>query len=62
MSGKNVTASGLHQTGRWLYWVLLAVMVVPFDAILGEGHSFITPPVALFAGLAFALIFGILFP
>ncbi len=62
MSGKNVTASGLHQTGRWLYWVLLAVMVVPFDAILGEGHSFITPPVALFAGLAFALIFGIPFP
>lgn len=37
-------------------------MCVPFDAIFGEGESFITPAVALFIGLIFAFIFGIPFP
>ncbi|MBO4965514.1 MAG: putative sulfate exporter family transporter [Muribaculaceae bacterium] len=41
-----------------LYWVLLVLMFIPFAAFPGLGFS-ITPPVALFIGLAFALIFGI---
>lgn len=42
-----------------LYWVLLVLMIFPFDLILGKGNSLITPPVALFLGLVFAFIFGI---
>lgn len=62
MARQSSTQSPVTQTGRWLYWVLLALMCVPFDAIFGEGESFITPAVALFIGLIFAFIFGIPFP
>lgn len=41
-----------------LYWVLLAIMLFPFNLIPGIEVQLITPPVALFVGLAFALIFG----
>ncbi len=58
----SATSSPLRQAGRWLYWVLLLVMIIPFGAIPGIGKSWITPPVALFVGLAFAFIFGIPYP
>lgn len=58
----SATSSPLRQAGRWLYWVLMLVMIIPFGAIPGIGKSWITPPVALFVGLAFAFIFGIPYP
>lgn len=57
-SAKSLT----QRIGRPLYWILLLLMIFPFDMILGEGHQLITPPVALFLGLVFAFIFGIPFP
>jgi len=45
-----------------IYWILLVLMVIPFEYIPGIGKQLITPPVALFLGLAFAMIFGIPFP
>lgn len=45
-----------------LYWVLLVLMIFPFDLFFGDGRQFITPPVALFLGLAFAFTFGIPYP
>ncbi len=55
--------SGLTaKTGRTLYWILLAIMIFPFDLLLGDEYKFITPPVALFLGLAFAFTFGIPYP
>ena len=58
----SATSPPLSQAGRWLYWVLMLVMIIPFGAIPGIGKSWITPPVALFVGLAFAFIFGIPYP
>lgn len=55
---KSLTA----KIGAPLYWVLLVVMLFPFDIVFGEQYQFITPPVALFAGLIFAFIFGIPYP
>lgn len=48
--------------GPSIYWVLLALMIIPLDLILGEKYQLITPPVALFTGLVFAFIFGIPYP
>lgn len=45
-----------------LYWVLLVIMIFPFDLVFGEKYQFITPPVALFVGLLFAFVFGIPYP
>ncbi len=50
------TRTPLQQTGSWLYWVLLVIMLIPFGAIWGV--NVITAPVALFIGLVFAFIFG----
>lgn len=41
---------------KYLYWVLLALMFIPFKLI--SGATIITAPVALFIGLVFALFFG----
>lgn len=41
-----------------LYWILLAIMIFPFNIIPSVSGQLITPPVALFMGLAFALLFG----
>ncbi|MDE6577608.1 MAG: putative sulfate exporter family transporter [Muribaculaceae bacterium] len=60
MSPDNSTL--LQKIGRPLYWALLILSVVPFEIIPGIEHQIITPPVALFLGLAFAFIFGIPFP
>ena len=45
---------------KYFYWVLLALMFIPFKLICGA--SIITAPLALFIGLVFALIFGIPYP
>lgn len=45
---------------KYLYWVLLVLMFIPFKLILGS--TVISAPVALFVGLVFALIFGIPYP
>lgn len=42
-----------------LYIVLLIIMIFPFDLVFGLENAPITPPIALFLGLAFALTFGI---
>lgn len=52
----------VQKIGGPLYWVLLVIMVFPFDLVFGEQYQFITPPVALFLGLAFAFTFGIPYP
>ncbi len=46
--------------GKYLYWVLLVLMFIPFKLIFGS--TIISAPVALFVGLVFALIFGIPYP
>lgn len=50
----------LMNVGKYLYWVLLVLMFIPFELIFGS--TFISAPVALFLGLVFALIFGIPHP
>ena len=45
---------------KYLYWVLLVLMFIPFRLICGV--SVISAPVALFIGLVFALCFGIPYP
>lgn len=47
-------------TAKYLYWVLLVLMFIPFKLIFGT--TVITAPIALFVGLVFALIFGIPYP
>lgn len=56
------TQSALRQIAGPLYWALLVVCIFPFDLCFGTGKQFITPPAALFMGLAFAFIFGIPYP
>lgn len=53
-------SSPLRNAGKWLYWVLLVLMLVPFKAF--TGHEIISAPIALFLGLVFAFIFGIPHP
>lgn len=62
MEQTHTPQSILTKCGRWLYWILLALMAFPFDVVFGEGTSPVSPPVALFVGLIFAFIFGIPFP
>ena len=50
----------MEKIGKYLYWVLLILMFVPFQLILEK--SIISAPVALFLGLVFAFIFGIPYP
>lgn len=44
--------------GKALYWLLLVVMILPLRSIFGLDSEPISPPVALFVGLIFALYFG----
>jgi uncharacterized integral membrane protein (TIGR00698 family) len=62
MSNDLCNKSATESLGKVLYWILLIIMIFPFDLILGPGYQLITPPIALFMGLIFALIFGIPFP
>lgn len=54
------TKSGAQRAGRWLYWVLLVIMAIPLKAVFDL--EILTPPIALFTGLAFAFIFGVPYP
>ncbi len=45
---------------KYLYWILLVLMFIPFKLIFGV--TVISAPIALFIGLIFALIFGIPYP
>ena len=56
------SGTALSKTGAPLYWVLLIIMLFPFDLVFGEEYQFVSPPVALFTGLVFAFIFGIPYP
>lgn len=58
----NKQSSLFQSVGAYLYWVLLFIMIFPFDLVFGQKYQFITPPVALFMGLIFAFIFGIPYP
>lgn len=49
----------LSGVARPVYWVLLLLMIFPFEYIPGIETRLISPPAALFTGLAFAFIFGI---
>ena len=59
-------------TGKILYWVLLALVFFPFNALFGNSleanHPFLhqlvknSAPIALALGLAFAMIFGTPYP
>lgn len=44
--------------GKALYWLLLVMMLLPLKSIFGLDSELISPPVALFVGLVFALCFG----
>lgn len=50
----------MQKAGRYLYWILLVLMFVPFKAMTGT--EIISAPIALFVGLVFAFTFGIPFP
>lgn len=45
---------------RWLYLLLIIVILFPWDMVFS--HSIITPAIALFIGLVFALTLGCPFP
>lgn len=46
----------------WIYWVLLIFMAFPFEYVTPGHTTLVTPPIALFVGLVFALACGIPFP
>lgn len=50
----------MDKAAKYLYWVLLVLMFIPFKLIFGT--TIISAPVALFVGLVFALAFGIPYP
>ncbi len=50
----------MQSIARPLYWVLLVLMLFPFKALFGL--EVVNPPIALFVGLMFAIVFGIPFP
>lgn len=47
-----------NSIGKWLYWLLLLIMLFPFELFRASGKPLIDPPIALFCGLVFAFIFG----
>ena len=59
---QNPQKNMISKIGGPLYWILLVIMLFPFDLVFGEKYQFITPPVALFIGLVFAFTFGIPYP
>lgn len=48
--------------GRSMYWIMLALMAIPFELFSNDGDPLVTPAVALFLGLIFAFLFGIPYP
>ncbi len=62
MTSTASTKSPFQQVAGILYIILLLLMVFPFDLVFGPEYQVVTPPVALFVGLAFAIIFGTPYP
>lgn len=58
MAKNRNTSSALASISRPLYWALLVLCAFPFEQVFGKEHALITPPVALFLGLIFALMCG----
>lgn len=52
-------STALQPISRPLYWALLVLCAFPFEQVFGKEHTLITPPIALFLGLMFAIVFGI---
>lgn len=48
----------MKKLGKTLYWLMLGLMLVPFDLFSAEGDPLVTPAIALFLGLIFAFVFG----
>lgn len=44
--------------GKIIYWLMLIVMIIPFELFSSSGDPLITPAIALFLGLIFAFVFG----
>lgn len=61
MSAKNsVVSSKMSSISRPLYWILLVFTCIPFKMMFGV--EVISPAIALFLGLMFAIVFGIPYP
>lgn len=54
------SSSGLVTLGRPLYWILLILMIFPFKMLFKV--EVVTPAIALFLGLMFAIVFGTPYP
>lgn len=48
----------MKKLGKSIYWVMLLIMLVPFELFSSDGDPLITPAIALFLGLMFAFVFG----
>lgn len=55
-SSNAAPGSNLASISKPFYWILLIVCAFPYEAVFGQ--SLITPPIALFLGLVFAMMFG----
>ena len=55
-SSNATPGSSLAPIGKPFYWILLIVCAFPYEAVFGQ--QLITPPIALFLGLVFAMMFG----
>lgn len=52
----------LSDFARPMYWLLLIITIFPADLIFGSNVPVISPAIALFLGLMFAILFGIPYP
>lgn len=48
----------MKSLGKTLYWIMLVLMLVPFEMFSATGDPLVTPAIALFLGLIFAFVFG----
>ncbi|MCM1004921.1 MAG: putative sulfate exporter family transporter [Prevotella sp.] len=48
----------MKKLGKALYWILLVLLLVPFEMFSSTGDPLVTPAIALFLGLIFAFVFG----
>ena len=48
----------MKKLGRSMYWIMLVLMLIPYEFLSPEGDPLVTPAIALFLGLIFAFVFG----
>lgn len=58
-NSNQMQAGRLAPLAKPMYWILLIIVAFPFDLVFGRSEQLVTPPIALFLGLMFALVFGI---